>query len=59
MKLEDAFKSLSLKFSSGNNIPVERATILREEWDAIRSIVEKFAVKKEGSIVLPHTIKIY
>lgn len=35
MKLIDALESLSLKFTSGNSIPVSRSTITVEEWGAI------------------------
>lgn len=35
MKTWAAFESLAKKFQSGNDIPVERATILREEWEAL------------------------
>jgi len=38
MKPEEAFKSLELKFTSGNKIPVTRATILIEEWMAIKKL---------------------
>jgi len=35
MTYEDAVKSLISKFSSGNDIDVERTTILRTEWESI------------------------
>ena len=35
MDFKDALDSLTLKFTSGNAIEVERAVILRTEWDAI------------------------
>ena len=35
MNFSDAYESMRLKFSSGNKIPVERATITIDEWDAI------------------------
>jgi len=34
----EAFSSLTSKFTSGNKIPVERATILRDEWEALKRI---------------------
>lgn len=36
MTFEEAYRDLELKFSSGNAIPVERAIILRTEWEAIK-----------------------
>jgi hypothetical protein len=35
MKWEEAMKSLQLKFTSGNDIPVTRASITREEFEAL------------------------
>jgi hypothetical protein len=35
MTLKEALESLKLKFTSGNEIEVERATITREEFNAI------------------------
>lgn len=35
MTLEQVCNSLRLKFTSGNSIPVERATITRKEWETI------------------------
>lgn len=29
---EEAYRSMRLKFRSANDIPIERATITREEW---------------------------
>ena len=40
MTLKEAMDSLKLKFSSGNNIPVKRATITREEFEPIRLALE-------------------
>ena len=37
MRPEEAFESLELKFTSGNEVPVTRATILIEEWLAIKA----------------------
>jgi len=37
MEFKEAYETLESKFTSGNDIPVERATITREEWEAIRS----------------------
>ena len=36
MNIGEALKSLELKFTSGNVIEVERATITREEFEAIK-----------------------
>ena len=37
-------EDLTLKFKSGNNIEIERATILRSEWDAI---IEEIKILRE------------
>lgn len=36
MDFETAYEILESKFSSGNDIPVERTVITKEEWDAIK-----------------------
>lgn len=33
--LEAVIKELNLRFTSGNSVPVERATIKRDEWEII------------------------
>ena len=38
MKFDEALKNMNSKFTSGNNVPVERATIVRDEWEALRRI---------------------
>jgi hypothetical protein len=38
MDIHKAMKELDLKFTSGNNVEVERATILRSEYEAIRKV---------------------
>ena len=47
MKFDEAYESIKLKFSSGNNISVERVTLLREEWDAIEEKIENLRRKNE------------
>lgn len=37
MTIRDAWESLTLKFKSGNDVPVARAAITREEWDIIEA----------------------
>ena len=37
MNFDDAYRELDLKFTSGNRIPVERATITVKEWEAIKA----------------------
>ena len=39
MESKDALKSLELKFTSSNKIPVERAVITRKEWESIHKMV--------------------
>ena len=36
MDFQEAYEKLESKFTSGNDIPVERNTITREEWEAIK-----------------------
>ena len=50
MKTEEALKSLELKFSSGNKIPVTQATITVEEYEAIRKFIGPIlvTVKRSG-----------
>jgi len=38
MRFQDAYNNILSKFTSGNPIPVERAVITREEWDAINKV---------------------
>jgi hypothetical protein len=40
MEIYEAVESLTIKFKSGNDIPVERNTITFEEWDAIREFIQ-------------------
>jgi len=41
MRFQDAYKNIESKFTSGNPIPVERAVITREEWDAINKVISE------------------
>jgi len=41
MEFKEAYERLKSKFTSGNNIPVERNTILRTEWESIKKEIEK------------------
>jgi hypothetical protein len=36
MTFKEAFNNLTEKFTSGNNVPVTRSTITKEEFEAIR-----------------------
>lgn len=49
MTFEEAVESLRLKFQSGNPIEVERATILRKEWEALLPVIVEayMAFKRE------------
>ena len=42
MTAHEAIVNLNLKFSSGNDIPIRRATITIGEWTAILPILEMF-----------------
>lgn len=46
MDLEEAVKSLTLKFTSGNTVPVTQATITLKEWEPIKAALDK-ALEKE------------
>lgn len=37
MTFDEAYRNLELKFTSGNQISVERATIIDKEWEAIKA----------------------
>ena len=39
-KADTAIKLLEEKFTSGNDIPVDRAAITREEFEALKSLVQ-------------------
>lgn len=41
MEFKDAIESLNLKFTSGNKIPVERTTIVNEEWQVIKKELKR------------------
>jgi hypothetical protein len=41
MDIKEAVRSLELKFTSGNDIPVGRATVTREEWEAVKEMLMK------------------
>jgi hypothetical protein len=44
MDHDDAMASLRNKFTSGNEVQVERTTILREEWEAIRDLIRYYSL---------------
>lgn len=41
MEFSEAYQNLFLKFKSGNDVPVTRATITREEWEAVSEELRK------------------
>lgn len=43
---------MTLRFTSGNEVPVERAAIRRPEWEAIKSILEQELSYKEQYMLL-------
>jgi len=45
---KEAIDSLTLKFTSENSVDVERATILRKEWDAIKPILDYYIKNSEN-----------
>ncbi len=47
MNFKTAYETLESKFISGNNIPVERNTITREEWEAIKKEIQDLQESKE------------
>lgn len=50
MNEKEAWESLMLKFTSANSNPVQRATIIREEWEAIKYNLLDFLYKEDGFI---------
>jgi hypothetical protein len=54
MNYIEAFESIQLKFTSGNDIPVERAHVLKEEWESIRSILEYYNSMRENERLIIH-----
>lgn len=38
---QEAFESIELRFKSGNDVPVTRAQITREEWSAICNLLDE------------------
>lgn len=40
MNADDAINKLKLKFSSGNSVDVDRAVITKEEWEAIKNLID-------------------
>lgn len=49
MILEQALESLRLKFTSGNSIPVERASVTHAEYEAIHKTLRAYADSIERS----------
>ena len=41
METKEIIKTMKSKFTSGNNIPVTRSSITLEEWETIKTILEK------------------
>ena len=50
MDIEDVIKSLTLKFTSGNDVDVTRATITRDEWEVIKTELEQSHDTKQDNI---------
>lgn len=48
MDFKEALESLELKFTSANDVEVERTSILREEWEALRTGFCKCGTKKKS-----------
>lgn len=40
MTFEEAYTNLKEKFASGNDVSVGRATVLAEEWEAIKKYLD-------------------
>lgn len=52
MSLNAAVRRLTQKFTSGNEISVTRATITREEWDAILPVLQDRLDEAKGQRTL-------
>ena len=35
-----SIKSIDLKFTSANSVPVDRASVAREEWDSVKAVID-------------------
>ena len=35
-----SIKSIDLKFTSANSVPVDRASVTREEWESVKSAID-------------------
>lgn len=44
----EALEAIDKYFRSGNSIPVERATIRREEWEALKALIEGLMARAEN-----------
>jgi lipoate-protein ligase A len=51
---QEAFERITRKFTSSNSVDVERATILKEEWELAKKFIEQESLKTNGllSIIL-------
>ena len=35
-----SIKSIDLKFTSANSVPVDRVSVTREEWDSVKAVID-------------------
>ena len=57
MEFKEAYETLESKFTSGDDIPVERATIKREEWEAIKNEINILESLEEKYDEMKYDIK--
>lgn len=50
----DALEAIDARFRSGNQVPVDRAAVPREEWDALKSALAARQPVVREPIALPH-----
>ena len=43
MHVQRFIEEIDLRFQSGNSVPVDRATLKKEEWDVLKAIIESLS----------------
>ena len=41
MSINEAIESIDLRFKSGNEVPVQRASVTAAEWDVVRRYISE------------------
>ena len=48
MTLQKLVEEIELRFKSGNDVPVTRATLKKEEWESLKQHLEMLAYELDG-----------